>query len=159
MTLRQLSDSDKEEIWALRSNVHINKYLERQPSKSLEEAITFINRVNSNISNNDSLYWAITLTGHKNLIGTICLFDFSDEKSKCEMGYELLIDYQGQGIMHEAAEKVIEYGIQTICLTRIEAFTHKDNQSSTNLLNKLGFKISDKPDQANNDLLLFSLTR
>ncbi len=92
------------------------------------------------------------------MVGTICLFDISDEDDKCEIGYELLANYQGQGIMKEAAEKIIEYGVQTIGLKRIEAFTHKDNQSSTKLLDKFDFKKSDDPDQRNKDFFVFTLT-
>jgi ribosomal-protein-alanine N-acetyltransferase len=48
--------------------------------------------------NHELLYWAITQTQNGKLIGTICLFDFSEELNQCEMGYELSTDYQGQGI-------------------------------------------------------------
>lgn len=158
LTLRQLTESDKQEIFALRSDIHINKYLNRQPCKSLEDATKFIDKINDNIKNGDFMYWAITITGNKNIVGTICLFDFSDEEDKCEIGYELLTNYQGQGIMKEAAEKIIEYGVHTIGLKRIEAVTHKDNHSSTRLLEKCGFKKADDSDQANKDLFVFSLT-
>jgi ribosomal-protein-alanine N-acetyltransferase len=158
LTLRQLSESDKQDIFALRSDIHINKYLDRQPSKSLEDATNFINKVNDNIKNRTSLYWAITITGNKNIVGTICLFDFSAEDDKCEIGYELLTNYQGRGIMKEAAEKIIGYAVKTIGLKIFEAFTHKDNQSSTRLLNKLGFKKSANHDQTNKDLFVFRLT-
>jgi ribosomal-protein-alanine N-acetyltransferase len=158
LTLRQLSEIDKQEIFDLRSDIHINKYLDRQPSKSLEDAINFINKINDHIKNGNAMYWAITITGNKNIVGTICLFNFSDEDDKGEIGYELLTKYQGQGIMKEAAEKIIEYGVQTIGLKKMEAFSHKDNQSSTKLLDKFNFKKSDDPDQENKDLFVFSLT-
>jgi ribosomal-protein-alanine N-acetyltransferase len=86
------------------------------------------------------LYWAITATGNKKLIGTICLFDFSDELEKCEIGYELLTYSQGKGIMTEAIEKIIEFAVQTLELKTIDAFTPKDNVSSTKLLQKFNFK-------------------
>ena len=157
LTLRQLSESDQHEIWALRSDVQINKYLGRKPTKTLEEATTFINQVNDNINNGDSIYWGIANTGHTAIIGAICLFNFSDEDKKCEIGYELLTQHQGQGIMTEAAEKVIEYAIREIGLHGIEAFTHKDNEASIKLLDKLNFQKWDDPDNTNGDLWLFRL--
>lgn len=89
LTLRQLSNDDGENIFALRSDTEINKYLGRQPSKTIEDARGFINKITENVQKNVSIYWAITLTNSKIFVGTICLFDFSDENNKCEIGYEL----------------------------------------------------------------------
>src|SRR6187549_341752 len=105
LTLRPLVIADEQEIFTLRSDSEINKYLDRQLSNSIDDASNFINIVNENIGKNDSLYWAITLNNRDILVGTICLYGFSDENYKCEIGYELLTNYQGQGIMMEAAEK------------------------------------------------------
>src|ERR1700747_1897570 len=90
LTLRQLASNDEQEIFTLRSDSEINKYLDRQPSNTIEDARNFINKVNENINKNDSLYWAITLSDKNILAGTICLFGFSDDNCKCEIGYELL---------------------------------------------------------------------
>ena len=153
LTLRQLSDSDVHEIFLLRSNPVINKYIDRQPCKTLESASDFIQTIKSNSLS----YWAITQKGKEKLVGTICLFNLSDELKKCEIGYELLTEYQGKGIMKEAAQKIIEYAIQTLGLKTIDACTHKDNQSSTNLLKVLKFKNIESVD-TNSNLLLFQLS-
>src|SRR5438876_8539335 len=130
LTLRQLVISDEQEIFTLRSDSEINKYLDRQVSNTIEDARNFINNVNQNINKNDSLYWAITLGDKNVLVGTICLFGFSDENRKCEIGYELLINFQGQGIIKEAAEKVIDYAFNTIKVHVLDALLHKYNQIS-----------------------------
>jgi ribosomal-protein-alanine N-acetyltransferase len=140
LTLRQLVSSDVNEIFALRSNGNVNKYLDRKPSKSIDDAKIFIQTINKNIQSNNSIYWAITLNGTDKLIGTICLFNFSGDNLKAEIGYELLPDFQGKGIMQEAISKVIDFGIQHIGLNSIEAYTHSENQSSTRLLEKFNFK-------------------
>ncbi|RYX79983.1 N-acetyltransferase, partial [bacterium] len=61
LTLRQLVSSDDKEIFTLRSDDSINKYLDRKPSASIDEARNFIRIINENIKKNDSIYWAITL--------------------------------------------------------------------------------------------------
>lgn len=155
LTLRQLVSSDDHDIFVLRSDDNVNKYLDREPSKSIDDAKTFIETINKNIQRNESVYWAITLTGTDKLIGTICLFDFSDDNLKAEIGYELLPDFQGKGIMQEAISKVIDFGIQHIGLNSIEAYTHFENQSSTRLLEKFNFK---KYVAADNNLMIFTLT-
>ena len=158
LTLRQLVINDEQEIFALRSDSEINKYLDRQESKTIEDARNFIIKITENIKNSGSIYWAITLSKSKSVVGTICLFDFSDENNKCEIGYELLPNFQRQGIMKEATEKIINYAFQTIQIKRIEAFTHKDNQSSIKLLEKLAFQNSDDPDKTNSELTCYYLT-
>jgi ribosomal-protein-alanine N-acetyltransferase len=159
LTLRQVTPGDAQSIFALRSDPEINKYLERNPSKTVEDAIRFINIVTENIEKNESLYWAITLTESNAFAGTICLFGFSDKPGTCEIGYELLRNFQGQGIMLEAARKVMEYAVQTLQVQTIEAFTHQDNEGSTKLLAKLGFKKALEPDKTNPDLYGFTFSR
>ncbi|MEP7373212.1 MAG: GNAT family N-acetyltransferase [Chitinophagaceae bacterium] len=158
LTLRQLVNNDEQEIFILRSDPEINKYLDRQISNTIDDAKNFINKVNANINKSDSLYWAITLSDKKILVGTICLFGFSDENDKCEIGYELLTSFQGQGIMKEAVEKVFDYAFNTIKVKKIEAFLHRYNQSSIKLLEKLSFRNSNEPDKTTPDLICYHLT-
>jgi len=158
LILRQLIIDDEQEIFSLRSDGEINKYLNRQVSNTIEDARNFIKKVNENINKNDSLYWAITLGDRNILVGTICLFNFSNENGKCEIGYELLTNFQGQGIMKEAAEKVIDYAFNTIKVQKIEAFLHRDNQRSINLLEKLLFRNPSESDKTNPELICYHLS-
>lgn len=157
LTLRQLTMNDEQEIFTLRSDREINKYLDRQVSQTIEDARNFINKINELIHTNESLYWAITLSDKNNLVGTICLFSFSDEHDKCEIGYELLTNFQGQGIMKEAVEKVIDYAFNTINVQKIEASFHRDNLSSRRLLDKFSFKQSNKVENASPELIYYYL--
>lgn len=140
LTLRQLLISDANEILALRSNDNVNKYLDRKPDTSIDDAKNFIQAINENIQTNKSIYWAISLNDTDQLIGTICLFGFTDNNSKAEIGYELLPAFQGKRIMQEAISLVIDFAIQRIGLKTIEAYTHSENQGSTRLLEKFNFK-------------------
>ena len=157
LILRQLIINDEQEILILRSDREINKYLDRQVSNTIDDARDFINKINENINKNDSLYWAISLGDKNRLVGTICLFNFSDVDGKCEIGYELLTNFQGQGIMREAAEKVIDYAFKIIKVKKIEAIFHRDNQRSVNLLEKLLFRNSNESDKTNPELICYHL--
>jgi ribosomal-protein-alanine N-acetyltransferase len=154
LTLRQLAINDEQEIFTLRSDIEINKYLDRQISNTINDARNFINK----IINNNSVYWAITLSDKNILVGTICLFGFSDENYKCEIGFELLTNFQRQGIMTEAVEKVIDYAFNTIKVKKIEASLHRDNLSSIKLLEKFSFRNSNEPDNSNPDIICYHLT-
>jgi ribosomal-protein-alanine N-acetyltransferase len=157
LTLRQLLIDDKQNIFALRSDTQVNKYLDREPSKTIDDAIHFIKKINDNIENNNSIYWVISLTSTKTFVGTICLFDFSNEKESCEIGYELMTKFQGQGLMKEATQVVIDYVFQTLKFKKILAFTHYENLNSNNLLLKLNFVKSLETDKEDSNLTIFTL--
>ena len=154
LTLRELLESDVQEIFLLRSDTTINKFLDRKPSKTLEDSMNFI----KNIKSNNLTYWAITQSHNAKLIGTICLYDFSDDLKNCEIGYELLTDFQGKGIMSEAVNKIIEYAVHTLGVKTIDAFTHKDNESSTKLLQRFNFEKTEIVDATNPNLMLIRLS-
>src|SRR6476661_6520854 len=140
LVLRQLEPTDANQIFALRSSPEVNKYLGRKPSENLEEAGKFIEAVNQNVQNQSAYYWGITLKDSDSICGTICLFNFSDDKHKAEIGYELLPPSQGQGIMQEALTAVLQFAFSKLKLEQVEAFTHLENLGSTQLLDKAGFK-------------------
>ena len=91
-------------------------------------------------------------------MGTICLFDFSSENNSCEIGYELMTKFQRQGIMKAAVQAVIDHVFQTLNFKKILAFTHNENQNSTNLLLKFNFVKSIETDKENPNLNIFTLT-
>ncbi len=157
LRMRRLAIADEQEIFALRTDPEINKYLNRPSSHSLDDARNFINKVNENIDKNNTLYWAITLTGSDILIGTICLFGFIYESAECEIGYELSPSFQGRGIMTEAAEKVVDYAFHTLKVQKMEACLHRDNQPSIKLLEKLEFIRSKSYEELNPDLVKYYL--
>lgn len=156
LTLRQLKDTDEQAIFTLRSNDEVNKYIDRKKPKSIEEARAFIEKINDSIKQNLSIYWAICLKESPELIGTICLWNFSKGKTTAELGYELLTQFHGKGIMNEAVKSVLDYNVQFAGFRIIEAFTHKDNERSISLLIKNNFKpIPERKDEGNPDNLIF----
>lgn len=153
LTLRQLATGDEQQIFILRSDSGVNKYLDRQKSRTIDDAKDFIHR----ILNSDALYWAITLNDKNTLVGTVCLFGFPEQQYRCEIGYELLTDFQGQGIMKEAVQRVLTYAFNTMKVKRIEAWMHRDNTRSIKLLENLSFGFSDEPDPENPELVCLFL--
>ncbi len=155
LTLRQLLETDAEEIFLLRSDPAINQFLDRQPSHTIDDALNFILA----IQQNELLYWAITQTSNEKLVGTICLFNFSEELDRCEIGYELLTNYQGQGIMTEAVKTIKAFAVQALGIKQLEAFTHKDNKSSSSLLLKCNFVKTDIENETDDDLIVFRFSK
>ena len=150
--LRQLLHKDAPALLALRSDDTVNKFIDRPPTTTIEESRVFIEKIQSFIANDQSLYWVICLKDDTDLIGTICLWNFSEDQKTAETGYELLPAYQNKGYMHEALQAVLQYSRETLGLESVEAFTHADNKNSRLLLEKNGFvKDGEREDKENAD--------
>jgi ribosomal-protein-alanine N-acetyltransferase len=139
LSLRQLTPEDVNELFKLRSDEKVNRFLTRNPSRTIEDAGAFINKINRGIRNNESMYWAITLKSDNRMIGTICLWNIQPENYRAEIGYELNPDFWGKGIMKEAIAKVIHYGFDIMKLHSLEADLDPGNFQSIMLLEKNGF--------------------
>ena len=143
LVLRHLEAGDAEDLFQLRRHPEVNRYIAREACRSREEAAEKIASLRAGQSQGKLLYWAIGLRGEYRLVGTICLWNFTEDGGRAELGYELLPDYQGQGLMTEAILRVVEYGVEQLGLTSMEAFTHGENLASRKLLEKLGFEVEE----------------
>jgi len=140
LILRELNLQDDNEIFFLRSDERVLKYLVITPAHSIEEARAFIHKINNGLADKEwAYYWAICLKNEPKLIGTICFWNISKEENKAEIGYVLHPGYQGQGLMQEAIARVLEYGFEKMKLHSIEAVLHPENIRSINLLQRNGF--------------------
>ena len=90
------------------------------------------------------IYWAITFNNQPNLIGTICLWNISDNGNIAEIGFELLPKFHGKEIMQEVLPIIINYGFETMGLNFIDGEVDPKNIKSIKLMEKNGFKFSKK---------------
>ena len=123
------------------SDEKVNEFIGRSGTISIDQAKAFINLIEKNTSKGDTYYWAITLKEQDSLIGTICLWNISEEKEHSEIGYELLPPFQGKGIMQEAISKVIAFGFNEIKLKVITALPKEGNSKSIKLLLRNNFQL------------------
>lgn len=146
LSLRQLKIEDENEIFVLRSDERVLKYLDIPIAKTIDDARNFIEKINNGIINNEWIYFGITLKNKTKLIGTICIWNISKDGLTADIGYVLHPDFQGRGIMREALIKVINYGFEIMKLKSIDADVDPNNFKSIKLLEKNGFlynRISD----------------
>lgn len=141
LVLRQVSKTDVNEVFFLRSSLEVGKYIARNPQKSIDESIAFIERTKSSMIANKAIPWAITFKNNDTLIGTLSLHNFSKDNSVAEVGYDLNPEFQKKGIMSEALKAVFSYGFKELELVMIEAFTQIENESSKLLLIKNKFQL------------------
>jgi len=165
LLLRKLEITDAEQIFSLRSNDVVNKYLDRPKANTVEDAKAFIQKISFGNSNNHWIYWAICFHNQPQLMGTICLWNFSEQENKSEIGYELLPEFHNKGIMQEAFSAVVKFAFDVLKLNRIEAWTVLQNESSIKILKRNYFErdneLEDKIDRVNDgpDTIIFSLSK
>ena len=143
LLLRQLMPEDAEAIFSLRNDETVNQYLGRPKTNTMAEAAAFIDKITKGITDNQSMYWVISLKENKEVIGTICTWNIDNEKDTAEVGYELLPAFHGKGIMQEALAAVIDFGFNTMQLKTIAAYTVPGNIASSKLLERNNFKLID----------------
>ena len=138
--LRQMTKDDAEEIFFLRSDETVLKYLNKEPAKNKAEVEEFINRINQSVVSNEAIMWGIALKENPSVcIGYICYWNIRKEHYRAEIGYVLHPDYWRKGIMKEVIVKIIDYGFTSMHLHSIDAVINPGNDASAALLESLGF--------------------
>ena len=140
LVLRRLEKTDANEMFFLRSNDDVLRYLGKEPASSVKEAEEFIAKINKAVEENESILWGIALVSDPSaIIGTICLWNFKPENYRGEIGYILHPNHWRKGIMKEAISCVADYGFTVLKLHSIEALLSPENIASSALLERTGF--------------------
>ncbi|WP_026449814.1 GNAT family N-acetyltransferase [Aequorivita capsosiphonis] len=137
--LRKIQPSDAERVHYFRSDKEINKFIKRPQPQTFEMAVAHIEKITALIRTNQSIFWGIMLQNSQVLLGSICLWNLSEDKKTAEVGYDLDPEFHGKGIMSEALKAVIDFGFNRYGLQTIEAYTDYRNIPSKKLLKQLGF--------------------
>ncbi len=139
LLLRRLDENDVNEVLELRGNPETMKFIPRPLAKTKEDALGHITMINEKIDNNMGINWAITLKGNLKLLGIIGHYRIQPENYRAEIGYMLLPEFHGQGIVSEAIKTVVDYGFDVMQLHSIEAVIDPGNIASEKVLQKNGF--------------------
>ncbi|AZA77422.1 N-acetyltransferase [Chryseobacterium sp. G0186] len=158
LVLKEINEVHTEDILLIRSNEVINQYVKRNSPKTNYDALEFILHIKRKTLDKEIIFWGISYKGYPNLIGTICLWNFSEDRKTVEIGYELLPAYHHKGIMSEALKAVLDFGFNALNLQKVFAFTNQSNINSQSLLLKHYFILEEsKKDEKNSDNIIFSL--
>nr|WP_294924596.1 GNAT family N-acetyltransferase [uncultured Flavobacterium sp.] len=139
LVLRQITNDDVNEIFELRSNPETMKYIPRPLAKTTEDALEHIATIEEKIILNEGINWGITLKGHERLLGMIGFYRMQPENFRSEIGYMLLPEFHGKGIITEAVKRLITYGFDDLKLHSIEAVIDPENFASEKVLQKCNF--------------------
>jgi ribosomal-protein-alanine N-acetyltransferase len=107
--------------------------------KSIDETQIKIEQEIESFSKGDSVYWAITQKGSKQMIGGAGYWRLMKEHYRAEIGYQLAPEYWRKGYSFEALKTIIQFGFKKMGLHSIEANVNPKNIASVKLLEKLCF--------------------
>jgi ribosomal-protein-alanine N-acetyltransferase len=139
LILRAITIDDAPDLFSLRKNIDVLRYLDRAPHRTLNDSREMIQKITDGIKNNNMIEWIITLKGKKDMIGSISYHRIEKEHYRAEIGYMLQPEHWRKGIINEAMVAVLDYGFDVMKLHSIEANINPDNVASSNLLKKHGF--------------------
>ena len=139
LLLRQINNADLDEVFELRSNPQTMKYIPRPLLTSKEEALHHIKMIQDKIEANEGINWAVTIKGDNKLIGIVGHYKIKWEHFRSEIGYMILPEYHGKGIVSEVVGLLIDYGFNQMNLHSIEAIIVPGNTASARVLEKNGF--------------------
>ena len=139
LLLRRVSYDDVNEIMELRGNPETMKYIPRPLVTNADEGLAHIKMIDDKIEANEGINWAITIKGNPKLIGVIGHYRIQPENHRCEIGYMILPQYNGQGYVTEAVKAVLQYGFDDLQMHSIEGVIDPDNIASEKVLLKNGF--------------------
>lgn len=139
LLLRRVTATDAEQILALRSHPETMRYIPRPLVTNLDQAREHFQMIDDKIESNEGINWAITRKENPKLIGIIGHYRIQVENQRSEIGYMLLPEFHGQGIITEAIHAVLVYGFQTMHLHSVEAIIDPRNTASEKVLLKNNF--------------------
>jgi ribosomal-protein-alanine N-acetyltransferase len=159
LDFRQLTLTDKNEIFRLRSDEIILKYLEMPKAKNLNDAVDFIKMINDGIAASKWIMWGFCFKNTDKILGTICLWNCDIPTASAELGYVSLPEYYGQGLMTEATKVVLNFGFQTLGFQEIDGILNKENLACLTVLKKFGFRYDADFECDNVDLVRYFLLK
>jgi len=136
--LRQFTNEDLDNVFYGLSHPDVIKYygVSYKTREATKEQLAWF----ANLEKNETgIWWAISSPDHQQFFGAGGFNDLDKKNKKAEVGFWLLPEYWGQGIMKEVMPIILNYAFDQLKLHRIEGFVDPQNSNCKRALNKLGF--------------------
>lgn len=140
LLLRQIISEDKENIYKGLSHPDVIKFygVNFHSLEATEEQMIWYRELEENET---GIWWAICSTDAQTFYGAGGFNNLNKQHKKAEIGFWLLPEFWGKGIMQEAFPLICNYGFETLGLNRIEGFVDSENSSCKKAIEKLNFKL------------------
>lgn len=140
LILESFKIQDAEDLFKMRSDDRVTKYLDRDNHKTVEESETMIQRIIHSYEDKTGINWIIREKTLFEAAGYIGYWNIVRENVRAEIGYVLKPEYWGKGIMSEALVRIIDFGFNDFSLHSIMGNVNPQNKRSIRLLERHGFK-------------------
>lgn len=139
LLLRQFVDNDLENVFKGLSHPDIIKYygVSYQTFEATKEQMSFFADLEKNET---GIWWAVCSLDNQTFYGAGGLNSLNKEHKKAEIGFWLISNFWGGGIMKEAMPLICNYGFENLGLHRIEGFVESENKNCKNAMAKLDFQ-------------------
>jgi RimJ/RimL family protein N-acetyltransferase len=154
LNLNVVSKEDFEFIFKLVNSEGWIRFIGDRHVRTSDDAKAYLKRIMDNLN---VVYWKVSLKETKEPIGIIT-FIKRDYLNHHDIGFAFLPEFSGKGYAYEASKKVLEDLLQNGDHEVIVATTLAENTNSIKLLSKLGFDYSQKVNDGDEELLLYSIT-
>lgn len=136
LLLREFQLTDSKDLFAYASLPTVGPNAGWPVHQTLQESETIIRRFIE-----EQTVWAIVLKPEQRVIGSIGLHPKTDLQGQVsyELGYVLSTPYEGQGIMSEAVQAVLEYAFVYCNHPLVKVFHFIENHKSRKVIERAGF--------------------
>jgi len=138
LILREVHLADAPDLLVFRGDPYVQRFNSR-PLQSVAEAETAVRETHAAFSAKESLGWGVALKDSDRVVGGVGFYHWSRYHRRAEIGYDLALNYWGQGYGSEAVTAILRFGFERMKLHRVYARTIADNHESVGLLEKIGF--------------------
>ena len=136
--LRQFNPKDLENVYRGLSHPDVIKYygISFETLEATKEQLSWFSSLKKN---GTGIWWAVCTKDDLLFLGAGGLNNMEKENKKAEIGFWLLPENWGEGIMKEVMPEICRYGFKNLGLHRIEGFVESKNSNCKNGLKKLDF--------------------
>jgi RimJ/RimL family protein N-acetyltransferase len=103
-----------------------------------EEALSFIRARGDLRASGHGISWAVADRESDALLGSVGVFDLTDDLAYGEVGYWTHPDARGRGVMTAALALVLEHAFEVLGLRRVKAYAARSNTASRHVLEHSG---------------------
>lgn len=152
--------TDAEFIHRLMNDPAYLEYIGDKGVKTVADTERFIENVAiKSYHDNGFGHYIVEHKSDRTPMGT-CGYVKRDELDEPDIGFAFLPEFRGQGYALESARAIFAFGIDVLGFNRISAITTQNNERSSHLLTKLGFKYERLVPMSNGDeLRLFTFSK
>ena len=138
LILRAMRVSDAPDMYDYAKRTEVTRYLLWNPHPDIAYTRRYLEYLSGRYRLGLFYDWALISKETGRMIGTCGFVRFDCPHNSAELGYVLNPDYQGKGLMTEAARRVLQFGFSVLGLHRVECRYMVENEPSRQVMKRLG---------------------